>query len=194
MRSKPKKIRRPKEDGRDYPRADQLNAPIMEGRIYRVPTIEGRWGGTNPDNGDWGDWPVLGERHADPDLAEPIPHYHLDLRFIPEARIKGTRNFTIFGHIECRPLRYELWTCENYAVLMSGLTSPNGMAGFAERWIGKQCPGSKEAGWMCPHQHTWLGGQLIVKGVITCPSHGLIIDPESGKIVGFSGESKKRRP
>jgi len=37
----PKKISRPPDDGRDYPRADQLISPLVEGHTYLVPTIEG---------------------------------------------------------------------------------------------------------------------------------------------------------
>lgn len=158
-------------------RVDQIVGSLIDGRTYLVPTVRAEWLKTH----GVADWPVIGPRHKDPDLGVDISHYHIDLRFVPFADFQRDNN-TVVNESCDAPIRYEPWTCRQACVVISNVRTPL-MVDLNRRYAGKQCMGSRKLGWICPHKKLWLGSQPPVKGMITCPGHGLRIDADSGRIL-----------
>jgi hypothetical protein len=158
-------------------RVDKIVGSLREGQRYRVPTVRGEWLATH----GIADWPVVGLRHKDPELGVNVSHYHIDHRFVPESEFKRDDN-TLVNESYDAPVRYRVWTCLQACVVISNVTTANGFD-IRRSYIGKKCGGSCETGWICPHRGVWLGSQPPVRGVITCPGHGLRINAKTGCVV-----------
>lgn len=158
-------------------RADKVIGPLCEGRRYLVPTVRGEWL-------DWhgiADWPVVGPRHKDPEIGVNVSHYHIDHRFVPTEQFQGGDTNTVVNESCDQPVRYRAWTCLQACVVLTHRESQ--IRALHDSWRGRQCQGSRESGWICPHRGVWLGSQPAVKGVITCPAHGLKIEPLTGRVM-----------
>lgn len=156
-------------------RADKVIGPLCEGRRYLVPTVRAEW----LDSHGIAEWPVIGPRHKDPDIGATVSHYHIDHRFVPQAEFDRDTN-TVVNESCDQPVRYRAWTCLQARVVLTHHDARVlKMHGF---WRGRQCQGSRETGWICPHRGVWLGSQFSRDGIIICPAHGLKINAETGRV------------
>jgi hypothetical protein len=179
------------------PRADRLAEPLVAGRAYMVPVVEGTVLGRR------GVWPVIGHRHDDREhLQIEAPHWHLDQRFLPpelgaaigdgEVAWRGGN----FGPEEKlswlaaakvvtqAPAEAELLplACVRPAPLYFWRAiRPTLLRRLADGFRGRRCRRGR-TGWICPHHGVPLGSIAPREGIVTCPLHGLAIDLATGVV------------
>lgn len=184
------------------PRIDDLDGPPVLRRTYLVPTVRYEW------NGRVDDWPVMGPRHEDGEhLSFPWWHYHLDPRFMTAAQWRRARRTPWAkkgaAAVQSHPLLK--WADPR---MQDGIPHPDpvwrplrclrvmpeylfGDIGPVIRlnaaYAGRRCPRDAAGRLVCPHK----GADLSTlapdgDGLITCPLHGLRIDPARGVVAGGS--------
>jgi hypothetical protein len=162
---------------------------LTDGKEYLVPTLVGPLGGKL---GTTREYPVLGTRHYDVEFFENhMAHYHLDLRFVDYQKwqrewgrdvVVGAGR-TVSGALP--KLQLKAIKCQQSQVIINFIfgPKPDTMDKFRDHFRGQQCGGNREKGWICPHKGTFLGGQPVYKGALTCPAHGLKVNPRTGIVL-----------
>ncbi len=213
-------------------RIDELTAPPVVGQFYEVPCLipldHSKLMSTTAtdrsqlENYSTESWisemrPVLLPGHSDPELelGLPIPHYHIDLRFLSDERLyaytkfleaQTQRTFTVselmlavnaylLADLECIDDLLLRWTpLECYREMPEfpggGYHNPPAAA-YLESFVGQPLVDGR-----CPHK----GMQVIcaprLKGkeggdIVVCPGHGLIIDLNRGCVIGTRAKEYK---
>ena len=198
-------------------RIDQLTEPPRVGRSYNVPCLvpQSFEAETNPLESNpllseaeklWlsGMRPVLLPHHADPELGEPIGHYHIDLRFLSASRLQaftefaeGTIKNTLdfhdllgFVNVHQQGVSDEVFALEwrhlkcHRTIPKTPLDRPLNRRGFEylQSFIGKPLDCGR-----CPHRGVSVAAAPRQEGSqVVCPGHGLIIDLKKGQVVGMT--------
>ncbi len=166
---------------------------MQVGQSYEVPCIKYSVGGKRL-------WvPILGDRHADPELSNPRPHYHIDVRFCTDALLKllfpkgyKSENVRVMSAPDgvWIPVRNMRLKCQRRFELVRSYTFPHcgsvndvdysDFEGWFEDVKVEEQDGCKR----CPHKGMSLDGATEVSpGVVECPGHGLTWDMTTGKLV-----------
>jgi hypothetical protein len=200
-------------------RIDQLTEPPRVGRSYLVPCLVPR----NRDTQNleeslsdfhgkvYRDWvmgvrPVLLPLHEDSELGTAQEHYHIDIRFCSELRLRdfrdSSKSFTsheiklhemVNSHEEFLEdfFRLEWLNLKCYRHLPEFTPTIQTRAGyqFLKSFVGKSVDCGK-----CPHrglhiasvQRSGNAGDRVV-----CPGHGLIIDLKTNRVIGLMSQEVK---
>jgi hypothetical protein len=180
--------------GMTLQRIDRLNSPPIVGKYYLVPAIWFSWGGRKPHR--W--WPAIGRKHNDIQFFQfPHQHYHIDVRFANSQHIRDAGRYSTseLGALLSTPIsnpvrfpegppspQWRRMRCRRAEVPYPFLQA-KAIKNINKHFSGLQCKRAK-TGWICPHRNVRLGSIAPVNGVITCPLHGLCIDPVTGIVVG----------
>lgn len=181
-------------------RITNLAEPPVVGAWYLVPTVRHAWIGRREQA-----WPVFLPKHSDAEhLDFPDQHYHVDPRFLDKAAWRAAQDWggvefmdrTNLGLSACQrwPLsrtRHELtdpptpvWRrrqCQRSEAEYVHGDKPKIVA-LNSSFAGRQCKRAR-SGWVCPHQHFPMGSVPVVKGVQTCPLHGIRIRAADGVVL-----------
>ena len=189
---------------RRLPLVSEMKEPPVPGRFYYVPAVFYYYLHIS-DKPAW--WPVLGPKHDDAEHLEfPWPHYHLDRRFMSESQMQrtggkispsqGDHNVAIspilqpigdigsYGTMPQPVLRR--MKCQRAEIGFPDYPEDNKkFKAFHASFIGKKCPRDAEGHLICPHKGARLSSLVPnAEGIITCPLHGLLIDPATETVVG----------
>lgn len=164
---------------------DDAPQPLVVGRYYLVPCVTGRDGTITP--GKW--YPVTGPLHDDASIGVRWEHWHVDSRFISDARIRRelwpgsplAHTWPIRSYYPpiVRPMRcarpvalvfeFWRWSDEQYGVLALPYQHS------------KLCR-------VCPHRGFRADAMPIIdvggRQCRVCPGHGLLWDATTGEQVG----------
>ncbi len=176
---------------REIERVETVSGPLIVGRHYLVPTVEGTWYGERRA------WPVIGPLHADVEFFNfEKDHYHLDRRFLTAKLLRRYSWFRggverssaeaapLHAHRGEPPLPAPVWRslrCNRSEIGFSFTDQPAVQA-LQAAFAGQSCKRGR-AGLICPHRQAPLGSVPVIHGVVTCPLHGLMIDATSGRVI-----------
>jgi len=167
--------------------------PYEIGKFYRVPVVRGKIKYCVAD------WPVLGPLHEDSDYINfDAEHYHLDGRFLTDARFKFLElvKGTVHGIFKCVldfPLSGDIYEGESpkflgYRLRKCRRTIPQ-YPHAAIPWIESLSEAYADAtvnpeSLICPHRGAPLQGLTPdAKDCVTCALHGLKFSCKTGKLV-----------
>ena len=180
----------------------ELREPPIVGRFYLVPAVFYVYERVSKVP-DW--YPVIGPKHDDAEhLNFEWPHYHLDRRFMSDRQLMRAASWSTYGRdtvaiapIMEPPFGAHNWgplpapelrrmKCRRASVGFPATPRGNGVfPKFHETFLGKKCPRDAEGHLICPHKGARLTSLAPNEhGIITCPLHGLLIDPETETVVG----------
>ena len=182
----------------DLQRIENLEHPPIAGEWYLVPTVRGVWLGKEQA------WPVIGPRHNDKvDFNFDTFHYHVDGRFLSvslqrrlfsqplsDARppsFAPPAAHTIHSHPLCEiknvndALPDPVW--RRRRCVIARIEYPFGdrvpVKALRQKWANMPARRDQDGALLCPHRKVPLGNIAPdPDGLITCPLHGLRIDPE----------------
>jgi hypothetical protein len=209
-------------------RVDQLTQPPIVGQFYDVPCIGVEqpavsslrrscsrellpW--MSEDEFAWVESlrPVLLPYHADPEMGEPIGHFHIDLRFLSDLRLHDLTQFvkaTLQRELSPPELLY-------FVDVMPILENPSA----ALTWVNLQCHrqmpefpadtaqdpvsfaylqsfvGQPLDCGRCPHRGVYVAsGQRTQSNQVVCPGHGLLIDLDQAIVMGSTLKAYHPKP
>jgi nitrite reductase/ring-hydroxylating ferredoxin subunit len=146
------------------------------GKTYKIPCVIHR-----RELKDWEDWdntpaikyiPVYPLLHSDKENGQPIPHYHIDQRFLDKKDEKWVSYYIGSGRIEIQKedrvqIHYRDKKCTRTE--HKGITP---VSYIKNSKLKHKCIHKGK----CPHRGYDLSNEESVDGVITCPLHGLRFD------------------
>ena len=142
--------------------------------------------------------PILGERHADPEIANPKHHYHLDVRFIPNLVLRrlwggefDPRRILVMGcEIDLPPTKIRRLRCVRQFIPIHPpgfiCEEINGISFEKfEKLMASSQVIAKDGCKFCPHKGTPLdcAPTIGVDNQVECPGHGLTWDLISLRLI-----------
>jgi len=170
---------------------------VIIGQHYSVPCVR------RPLNRGWLWLPIIGGRHPDPELDNPRPHYHIDIRFFTDKLLKWAcggeykpEKIKVFSSDIELPIKHRRLRCYRQFELARlpypGATINNvPFKEFEKLFVNAEIV-VKDGCRFCPHKGMPLDGALESRygtlenaAIVQCPGHGLYWNMHTGKLVSF---------